>query len=71
MSFRFFWKNIGQNDKNQSCPKLAEMARKLVGNNFWIFATPTQKLVEMKKTQSCPKLAEMEGKLVGNNFQIY
>ena len=23
---------ISQNEKNQSCPKLAEMARKLVGN---------------------------------------
>ena len=28
---------VGKHEKNQSCPKLAEMARKLVENNFGFF----------------------------------
>ena len=41
---------LGQNEKNQIFPKLAEMARKLVGNYFLIFLTEiTFKISENKK----------------------
>ena len=36
-------KFIVKNEKNQSCEKLPEMARKLVNHNFWIVSPPQQK----------------------------
>ena len=66
-----------KNEKNQSCSKLPEMARKLVENDFfWLFRPPPQKnllavqkfLVKNEKNQSCSKLPEMTRKLVENNF---
>ena len=68
--------NFEKNEQNQSCSKLAEMARKFVGNNFRTFWTPPiQKKNKLppfdstrrniQKNQSYSKLAEMARKLVG------
>ena len=67
----FFWSKI---KKNQSCSKLAEMARKLVEKVFLPPLTkknrvPKQKqIVKHEKNQSCSKLAEMARKLVKNDL---
>ena len=67
---------FGQHEKNQSCPKLAEMARKMIRNNFLIFLAhplPTQigdKQNVDKQNPSCPILAEMAQKVIRNNFCI-
>ena len=69
-----------KNEKNQSCSKLHEMARKVVKNDFWIFWPPYQnnrtptikkKLVKNEKNQSCSKLSEMARKLVENEFWTF
>ena len=45
-------KLFGQHEKNQSCPELAEMARKLVNNNFRNFAPPPDLFwVNIKKSK--------------------
>ena len=36
-------KFVIKNEKNQSCSKMPEMARKLVENKFWTFSPPPKK----------------------------
>ena len=58
--------------RKKSCPKLAEMAKKLFRNNFRIFwPQPQKKFGQHEKNQSCPKLAEMARKLVKNIFRVF
>ena len=45
-------KNVVENEKNQSCWKLPEMARKLVKNNFYLFS-PSPSFLWTKEYQSC------------------
>ena len=67
--FSFVWRIKGkleyfcQNEKNVSCSKLPEMARKLVKNDFLIFLPPQKiigylkkKIVKNEKNQSWSKL---------------
>ena len=58
--------------KFQFFPKLAEMARKLVGNNFWIFYPPPEFfLVTMKKIKvvpNSPKWRENNSEIISGFF---
>ena len=74
-----FWTpNLGRRKfghKIQTCSKLAEMARKLVGNNFFGNPPPPSRNWGLKKlvlwkNQICSKLDEMTRKVVRNYFRI-
>ena len=57
------YKNLlKKNDKNQSCSKLPEMARKLVEQIFGVFSPPNK---STQKNQSCLQLPEMVKQIFG------
>ena len=68
-----------KNEKNQSCSKWPEMARKIVENDFRNIGPPTKKIggrtkkiwSKMKKNQSCSKLREMARKFVESDFRNF
>ena len=62
------WRKCWQ--KNQTCSKLAKMARKLVRNNFYILHKWGLKKMVTWKNQSYSKLYEINRKMIRNCFWI-